>query len=69
MTQLAGKSSIVETEKIIKVIETLKEKGAEAILIACTDLPLIIKQEDTHVPLVNCTVVYANETARFASIG
>jgi len=68
MTQLAGKASNNETEQLKKVIQTLKEKGAEAILVACTDLPLVIKQEDTDLPLVNCTEIYANETARLSSI-
>lgn len=68
MTQLSGKASQKETELLLKVIDSLKQKGAEAILIACTDLPLIIKQDDTQIPLVNCTEIYANETARLSSL-
>lgn len=68
MTQLAGKASSKETEKLIQVIDFLKQKGVEAILIACTDLPLVIKQEDTQIRLVNCTELYANETARLSSL-
>jgi aspartate racemase len=68
MTQLAGKAATGETEQLKAVIETLKQRGAEAILIACTDLPLVITQKDTHLPLVNCTEIYANETARLSSI-
>lgn len=64
MTQLAGKTTKVETNKLIQVIEHLKHEGAEAVLLACTDLPLVISQEDTQVPIVNCTEIYANETAR-----
>lgn len=68
MTQLAGKASSNETEKLKTIVQILKDKGAEAILIACTDLPLVITQEDTDIPLVNCTEIYANETARLSSI-
>lgn len=66
MTQLAGKATRTETDKLVQVINNLKQRGAEAVLLACTDLPLVIKQEDTQVPIVNCTETYANETARLS---
>ena len=66
MTQLAGKTTKVETDKLVKVINNLKQNGAEAVLLACTDLPLVIKQEDTQVPIINCTEIYANETAKLS---
>ena len=66
MTQLAGKTSRAETDKLVLVINNLKQKGAEVVLLACTDLPLVIKQEDSQVPIVNCTETYANETARMS---
>ena len=68
MTQLSGKASSRETQKLKNVVDILKRNGAEAILIACTDLPLVIKQADTAIPLINCTEIYANETARLSSI-
>lgn len=68
MTQLAGNTSQSETEKLVKVTESLKQNGAEAILIACTDLPLVITQKDTQIPLINCTEIYANEAAKLSSI-
>ncbi len=68
MTLLSGKASSRETQKLKNVVDILKRNGAEAILIACTDLPLVIKQADTAIPLINCTEIYANETARLSSI-
>lgn len=64
MSQLAGKASSAETNKLKIVSDNLKSQGAEAVLLACTDLPLIISQRDTDVPLINCTEIYANETAK-----
>jgi len=66
MTQLTGRTTKAETEKLTQVINNLKNQGAEAVLLACTDLPLVIKQSDTPVPLINCTEIYANETARLS---
>lgn len=67
MTQLAGKTTQTDTEKLASVAQKLKNQGAEAVLLACTDLPLVISQKDTDVPLINCTEIYANETARLSS--
>jgi len=67
MTQLAGQTTKKETEKLIKIAENLKSKGAETVLLACTDLPLIINQKDTEIPLINCTEIYANEIAQISA--
>ena len=67
MKQLAGKASNTETKTLVDVINSLVEKGAEAILIACTDLPLVVTQKDTQIPIINCTEIYANETARLSA--
>lgn len=66
MTQLSGKVVDEDTKKLVNVIENFKTQGVDAVLIACTDLPLVISQSDTDVPLVNCTEIYANETARLS---
>jgi aspartate racemase len=45
--------------KIIKVIERLKMKGAEGVILGCTELPLILKQGDVDVPLLDSTRIHA----------
>jgi aspartate/glutamate racemase len=67
MTQLAGKTTQAETKKMANIVKHLKSQGAESILVACTDLPLVFEQEDTPTQLINCTEIYANETARLSS--
>lgn len=68
MTQLAGKTTPRETKKLASVAEHLKSHGAEAVLIACTDLPLVLKQNSTNVPLIDCTKIYVEEAAKLSSI-
>jgi len=63
MTQLAGKTTKGETNMIVQVVNNLKNQGAEAILIACTDLPMVINQTDTKIKLIDCTQVYADQAA------
>ena len=66
MAQLAGKATKKEKEKLKEVIKNLNTRGAEAILIACTDLPPVIKQEDVDIHLIDCTQIYADETAKIS---
>ncbi|MBL7150621.1 amino acid racemase [Candidatus Microgenomates bacterium] len=60
MNQLAGKVTDTDSKNLLKIIKRLKSKGAEAVLIACTDLPGVIKQANTSIPLIDCTQVYAD---------
>jgi aspartate racemase len=66
MNILAGKPTEKEICKLSGAINNLKKMGAEAILIACTELPLILRQKDFDIPLIDCTQVYADEAARLS---
>jgi len=67
MNQLSGKATSKDTQKLVQVVDSLTQKDAGAVLIACTDLPFVIKQSDVDIPLVNCTYIYANEAARLSA--
>ena len=41
------------------VIRRLHERGAEGIILGCTELPLLFKQEHTNVPLFDTTTLHA----------
>jgi len=49
-----------EKEFLIKVIEKLKQQGAEAVVLGCTDLPLLINREDVNIPLLNTLEILEN---------
>lgn len=67
MAQLAGKAANTERQILIEIAGRLKEQGAQTVLIACTDLPPIIKQSDVDIPLIDCTEIYANEAAKLSA--
>ncbi len=52
---------IVSKSKIrfLEIIENLKNKGAEGIILGCTEIPLLIKQEDTSIPIFDTTSIHA----------
>lgn len=66
MNQLAGKTSEDDKQNLVEVIGHLNELGVEAVLLACTDLPVVMKGVKTIIPTIDCTEVYANKAAELA---
>ncbi len=50
----------------IKIINSLKEKGAEAVILGCTEITMLIKQEDTDLALYDTTKIHALSAVSFA---
>jgi aspartate racemase len=48
------------------VIQKLVDEGAEGIILGCTEIGLLIKPEDSEVPLFNTTVIHAKEAVNTA---
>ncbi|MBD3155427.1 MAG: amino acid racemase [Candidatus Aenigmarchaeota archaeon] len=67
MNQLADRTTEKERRDLREVIQSLNSRGSEAILIACTDLPPIISQENFEIPIIDCTQIYADEAARLST--
>ncbi len=47
----------------INIINTLQKEGAEGVILGCTEIPLLIKQEDVTIPVFDTTTIHA--TAAF----
>jgi len=52
--------------RFIEIIESLKEKGAEGIILGCTEIPLLIKAKDSSLPIFNTTELHAKKAIQFA---
>lgn len=46
-------------EKYIEIIKNLVSSGAKAIILGCTEIPLLIKQTDVEIPLFDTTRIHA----------
>ena len=53
-------------EQYKKIILNLAEKGAEGVILGCTEIPLLIKQEDVEVPLFDTTKIHAEFAVDYA---
>ncbi|WCF10954.1 aspartate/glutamate racemase family protein [Paenibacillus thiaminolyticus] len=49
-----------------QVIKRLVEDGAEGIVLGCTEIGLLVKAEDSEVPLFDTTVIHAVESVNIA---
>nr|WP_309568891.1 aspartate/glutamate racemase family protein [Clostridium estertheticum] len=52
--------------KYISIIKSLALKGAEGIVLGCTEIPLLIKQEDVNIPVFDTTTIHAISAVEFA---
>jgi len=51
---------------LLKVIDKLIDSGAEGIILGCTEIPLVIKQEDVDVPVFDTMRLHAEAAVEFA---
>ena len=61
-----GKFNIESKEFFKSIIEKLIKKGAQGIILGCTEIPLLIKQEDVTVPVFDTTYLHAKAAVDFA---
>jgi len=50
----------------IRIIHALVAQGAEGIILGCTEIPILIKQEDSPVPVFDTTAIHVNAAVAFA---
>ena len=62
----AGDLSEEVKKNIISIAQKLIDKGAEAIIAGCTEIPLILKEGDVSVPIIDPTQVLAKIAIRKA---
>lgn len=62
------KGIINQTSKkeFLEIINNLALNGAEGIVLGCTEIPLLIKQEDVKVPIFDTTTIHAVSAVEYA---
>jgi aspartate racemase len=53
-------------ESFLKIIDELNSAGAQGIVLGCTEIPLLINQDDTHLPVFNTLEIHAKAAVDFA---
>jgi len=50
----------------VEVIERLAERGAEGVILGCTEIPLLVSEADVGLPLFDTTTIHAEAALRYA---
>ena len=50
----------------LTIIAALEAQGAEAVILGCTEIALLVQQQDTHVPLYDTTELHAAKAVELA---
>jgi len=60
---LGNKKKIADRNALVEIIQKFENDGAEAVILGCTDLPLLIKPKDSSLPLINTLDILAESAA------
>lgn len=58
-----GIISKTSKERYLQIIEHLREKGAQGVILGCTEIGLLIHQEDTTLPVFDTALIHAEKAA------
>ena len=53
-------------QKYVDIIKNLADAGAEAVVLGCTEIPLLVKQEHCSMPLIDTTTIHSLAAVDFA---
>jgi aspartate racemase len=52
-------------DQLMKIINQLKTEGVEGIILGCTEIPLLINQDDVDIPIFDTTTIHATAAVEF----
>ncbi|MCX6776462.1 MAG: aspartate/glutamate racemase family protein [Candidatus Micrarchaeota archaeon] len=61
-----GKINQISKEKLKNIIAKLEREGAQGIVLGCTEIPLLIKQDDLKLPIFDTAKIHVKAGVEFA---
>jgi len=61
-----GKVNPASKIEYLRIIEDLANQGAEAVILGCTEIGILVNQKDTDVTLLDTTYIHANKAVEYA---
>ena len=58
--------SLASKQKYIQIMDVLVSQGAQAIILGCTEIGLLVGPEDCKVPVLDTTRIHAEAAVEFA---
>jgi aspartate racemase len=66
---VAGRIRDESRAGFVRIIDSLAQRGAEGIILGCTEIPLLIRETDTGLPLFDTTTIHAEAALKYAIEG
>ena len=51
--------------KVLNIFHSMEQEGIEAIILGCTEIPLLIQQVDCNIPVIDSTRIHALKAVKF----
>lgn len=61
-----GKTEPQSRQDYVRIIEALADQGAEAVILGCTEIGMLVNQADTEVRLLDTTEIHAKKAVEYA---
>lgn len=61
-----GKAVPASKVEYLRIIESLANQGAEAVILGCTEIGMLVEQADTEVALLDTTTIHAQKAVEYA---
>ena len=62
-----GKIESNSKSEYLRIIDTLAAQGAEAVILGCTEIGMLVNQTDTNVRLLDTTAIHAEKAVEYAT--
>ena len=66
---VVGKVNPASKAEYLRIMDKLAGQGVEGILLACTEIGMLVQQPDSHLPLFDTTPIHARAAVDFALAG
>ena len=62
-----GKIENDSKAEYLRIIDALAAQGAEAVILGCTEIGMLVNQADTNVKLFDTTAIHARKAVAYAT--
>ena len=63
---VAGQIRNASRASFVAIIRRLVERGAEGVILGCTEIPLLVSEADVQIPLLDTTTIHAEAALTYA---
>ncbi len=64
-----GRTASASKSEYLRIIDELSAQGAEAVILGCTEIGMLVSQADTKIRLFDTTVIHAEKAVEYATAG